>query len=425
MIIHTVRSGDTIYKLADRYGIPQEQIIADNQIIDPNNLVLGQALVIAVSYMSYTVKRGDTLYNIARRYGTTVAQILSANPDIQNPSRIYVGQIINIPTVNGALRTIDVNGYAFPSINSTVLQNTVDYLTYISLFSYQVREDGTLVTINDRRIIDIALSSSVKPMMTITNIGESGGFSSDLASTILNSEAIQDALIGSIVYILEEKNYAGLNIDFEYVYPSDRENYNNFVRRVVNTLRPIGYEISVAVAPKVRANQPGTLYEAHDYPVLGALADHIIIMTYEWGYTYSAPQAVAPINQVERVLQYAVTVIPSEKILMGMPNYGYDWTLPYVPGTAARALTNLAAIRLAESVGAIVNYDARVQAPYFNYYGSDGKRHVVWFDDARSISARLKLIEKYDLGGVSYWTINSYFRPNWVVLDSMYKIDKE
>lgn len=424
MIIHIVKSGDTIYKLANQYGVSQEQIIFDNQIIDTQNLVIGQALVIPISYMNYTVKRGDTLYLIARKYGSSVAQILSANPSIENPSRIYIGQILKIPTVNSALRTINVNGYAFPSINAGILNNTIDYLTYISIFSYQVRENGMLVAINDSSIINEAIKNSVKPIMTITNIGESGGFNSDLASTILNNENIQDALIGSIVFVLEDKNYSGLNIDFEYVYPSDREKYNNFVRRLVSTLKPMGYEISVAVAPKISANQQGTLYEAHDYATLGSVADYIIIMTYEWGYTYSAPQAVAPINQVERVLQYAVSVIPSKKILMGMPNYGYDWTLPYTKGTAARALTNLAAIRLAAQVGANVNFDTNVQAPYFYYYANDGKRHIVWFDDARSIASRLKLIEKYNLSGVSYWTINSYFRPNWVVLDSMYKINR-
>lgn len=424
MIIHTVKSGDTIYKLANQYGVSQEQIIFDNQIIDTQNLVIGQALVIPISYMNYTVKRGDTLYLIARKYGSSVAQILSANPSIENPSRIYIGQTLKIPTVNSALRTINANGYAFPSINAGVLNNTIDYLTYISIFSYQVRENGMLVTINDTNIINEAIKNSVKPIMTITNIGESGGFNSDLASTILNNENIQDALIGSIVFVLEDKNYSGLNIDFEYVYPSDREKYNNFVRRLVSTLKPMGYEISVAVAPKISANQQGTLYEAHDYATLGSVADYIIIMTYEWGYTYSAPQAVAPINQVERVLQYAVSVIPSKKILMGMPNYGYDWTLPYTKGTAARALTNLDAIRLAAQVGANVNFDTNVQAPYFYYYANDGKRHIVWFDDARSIASRLKLIEKYNLSGVSYWTINSYFRPNWVVLDSMYKINR-
>lgn len=424
MIVYTVKSGDTIYKIANRYGISEEQLIFDNQIIDAENLVVGQALVISVPYLNYTVQRGDSLYLIARKNNISLAQLLSANPNIENPSRIYIGQIIKIPTVASAIRTIDVNGYAFPSIDANILKNTLPYLTYLSLFSYQVREDGMLVPINDNSLVNTAIMNGVKPIMVITNIGESGGFSSDLASTILNNSEIQDALIGSILFILEDRSYSGLNIDFEYVYPSDREAYNNFIRKIVDRLRPLGYIITTALAPKISANQQGTLYEAHDYPVHGELADKVIIMTYEWGYTYSAPQAVAPINQVERVLKYAVTAIPSEKILLGMPNYGYDWVLPHKEGNAARALTNLAAIRLAAQVGATINYDERVQAPYFNYYANDGRRHVVWFDDARSILARLKLIEKYNLGGVSYWTINSYFRPNWVILDSIYKINK-
>ena len=133
---------------------------------------------------------------------------------------------------------------------------------------------------------------------------------------------------------------------------------------------------------------------------------------------------MAPIDQVERVLQYATSVIPSEKILMGMPNYGYDWTLPFVPGTAARSITNLEAVRLAARVGAEIRYDTKAQAPYFNYYDSDKQLHVVWFDDARSIQARLKLVDKYNLGGVSYWTINNFFNQNWLVLQSMYHIRK-
>ena len=424
MIVYTVKSGDTIYKIANRYGVSEEQLISDNQIIDAENLVIGQALVIPVVYLNYTVQRGDSLYLIARRNNISLAQLLSANPNIENPSRIYIGQIIKIPTVASAIRRIDVNGYAFPSIDSNILKNTLPYLTYLSLFSYQVREDGMLVPINDNSLVNTAIMNGVKPIMVITNIGESGGFSSELASTILNNSEIQDALIGSILFILEDRSYSGLNIDFEYVYPSDRGAYNNFIRKIVDRLRPLGYIITTALAPKISANQQGTLYEAHDYPVHGELADKVIIMTYEWGYTYSTPQAVAPINQVERVLKYAVTAIPSEKILLGMPNYGYDWVLPYKEGTAARALTNLAAIRLAAQVGATINYDEKAQAPYFNYYANDGRRHVVWFDDARSILARLKLVEKYNLGGVSYWTINSYFRPNWLILDSIYKINK-
>lgn len=127
---------------------------------------------------------------------------------------------------------------------------------------------------------------------------------------------------------------------------------------------------------------------------------------------------------MEKVLDYAVTAIPSEKILMGMPNYGYDWTLPFVEGSAARSINNVGAVSQARTVGANILYDTTSQAPYYNYYGSDGKKHDVWFDDARSIEARLRLVDKYNLGGVSYWTINRFFPQNWFVLTSMYDVRK-
>lgn len=134
--------------------------------------------------------------------------------------------------------------------------------------------------------------------------------------------------------------------------------------------------------------------------------------------------AVAPIREVRRVLDYAVTAIPREKILMGMPNYGYDWTLPYRQGTAARTVSNTGAVDSAYNRGAAIRYDEPSQAPFYNYYDAQGSRHVVWFDDARSVSARLRLVSEYRLGGVSYWTINRYFPQNWLVLNSMYNVRK-
>ena len=215
-----------------------------------------------------------------------------------------------------------------------------------------------------------------------------------------------------------------LRVDFEYIYPSDREAYNEFLRYVSSRIKPIGYILTTAIAPKISASQQGLLYEAHDYLVHGEVADHVIIMTYEWGYTYGPPMAVAPINEVERVLRYAVSVIPSRKILMGMPNYGYDWTLPHRQGSRATAISNLQAVNLAINNGATIQYDERAQAPFFNYTDSNGARHVVWFDDARSLTARLKLVEKYNLGGVSYWTINRFFRTLWYTLRALYDVNK-
>ena len=320
-------------------------------------------------------------------------------------------------------RTMDVNGYAFPNISDEVLNNTLPNLTFLSIFSYQVKPDGTLTPINDTALIQKARAKGVAPMMVITNIGEDG-FSSDIAHEVLTDPQVQQTLLNNVVNTLKAKNYYGLDIDFEYVYPDDREAYNRFLEAVVARLRPLGYSVVSALAPKTSADQKGVLYEAHDYAVHGRLLDHVILMTYEWGYTYGPPMAVAPIDQVKRVLDFAVTVIPSEKILMGMPNYGYDWTLPYKQGTAARSLSFAQARELVEKEGATIQYDDTAQAPYFNYTDDAGAEHVVWFDNEASIRARLGLVDDYDLGGVSYWTINRYSPESFAVLNEMYNVNK-
>lgn len=418
-----MQAGDSIYSISRRYGVPMQKILDDNKLTSTQPLMIGQAIVVMTNNIRHTVTRGQSLYTIAQYYGTTVQNILAVNPQINDPSNIQVGQVIFIPVSKPKLGTIDVNGYVFPSVEDSVLELTLPHLTYLSIFSYQVRPNGTLSTIDDTPLITAARAQNVAPMMVITNIREGGSFDSELAHTILTSVDTQMTLIENIVNVLEEKNYYGLDIDFEYIYPEDRQNYNNFVSRVVNRLRPLGYTVATSLAPKTSADQPGLLYEAHDYPAHGALVDHVILMTYEWGYTYGPAQAVAPINQVERVLQYAVAVIPSKKILMGIPNYGYDWTLPFVQGSAARSLSNNGAVELAARVGAQIMFDTKAQSPYFTYYDA-GRRHIVWFEDARSIQAKLLLVDKYNLGGISVWTLMNFFPQMWLVLESMYNVRK-
>lgn len=423
MVIHVVRQGDSVYSIARRYGVPASKIISDNELENPERLVIGQTLVILADNISHTIQSGETLYSLARRYGTTVQSILDANPQITNPASLTVGQVITIPPTR-RLGSIEVNGYAFPDIDMDTLRKTLPYLTYLSIFSYEVRPDGSLSTLNDTPLINAARAANVAPLMVITNIEEGGSFSSDLARTILTNTQVQDTLINNVIENLRNKNYYGLNIDFEYIYPEDRENYNNFLRKITSRLRPLGYHITTALAPKISADQPGLLYEAHDYPVVGALVDRVILMTYEWGYTYGPPLAVAPINEVRRVISYAVTAIPRGKILMGIPNYGYDWTLPFRRGTAARTISNVEAVNLAGRTGSIIQFDENSMAPFFNYYDSMGRLHVVWFEDARSIEAKLRLVNQYRLGGISYWTIGRWFPQNWLVLNALYDVKK-
>ena len=424
LIIHVVKPGENLYQISRLYGVSYEKVASDNELTNPAELVVGQSIVILEGTRKHRVLPGQSLYSIARMYGVTLASLYAANPGVTSSTPLYIGQIINIPSSTEKLGSIEVNGYAIPGMSMDVLAKTLPNLTYLSIFSYQASADGTLNNINDTPLIEAARNANVAPMMVVTNLREGGGFDSNIAHTILTNETVQNTLLDNIVNILKSKNYYGLDLDLEYIFPADRENYNNFLRKTVNRLTPLGYIVTTALAPKPSADIKGLLYEAHDYPVHGATVSHVILMTYEWGYTAGPALPVAPLNLVKKILDYAVTVIPSKKILMGIPNYGYDWTLPFVPGSKAVALGNVAAVDLAREVNAAIQYDYTAQAPFFKYYDNNGKQHEVWFEDARSMNAKLRTINEYDLGGPSYWTIGRYFPQAWLVQNALYDVIK-
>ncbi len=372
----------------------------------------------------YIVRAGDSLYAIARRFGTTVEELTRLN-QIADPSRLVIGQSLLVPGPAEDVREqIEVNAYVYPTVRQTVLTETMPYFTTLCPFSHSVTAEGELRPIADERLIQAAYAGQTAPLLTITNLGETGGFSSDLAHTVLTDEGVQARLLDNIAAQIREKDYYGLNINFEYIYPFDRDSYSQFVNRASQRLHPLGCPVSTAIAPKESADQQGLLYTAHDYEAHGRYADKVILMTYEWGYTYGAPQAVSPVDRIRRVLDYAVTVVPAGKILMGFSNYAYDWTLPWKQGTAARVLSNAGAQELAASRWAEIKYDRTSEAPYFHYTDASNRRHVVWFEDARSIRARLRLVGEYGLGGISLWTADRLWSPIYALLESMYSVEK-
>ena len=133
--------------------------------------------------------------------------------------------------------------------------------------------------------------------------------------------------------------------------------------------------------------------------------------------------AVAPLPNVRAVVEYALTEIPREKIWLGIPNYGYDWPLPVEPGvTRATSISNQRAVDLARLYRAEIQYDETTQAPWFRYQNETGQEHEVWFEDARSIQAKLGLIREYGLKGAGYWNLMRPFPQNWVVLNAEFQI---
>ncbi len=379
----------------------------------------------------HVVRQGETLYQISRRYGVSVQQIVSEN-QLQGREQLVTGQTIvilypgDLTTSPKPFGEIYTNGYAYTFIDRQILRQALPYLTALTIFGYGFTMDGELLPLDDEELIYLANEYNAKPVMLISSLTEGGSFSSERASYLFQNPDIQEVLLDNILDVMNQKGYKGLDIDFEYVNPEDREGFITFIRKATEKLHPYGYTVHVDLAPKTSDDQRGLLYESHDYAAIGAIADTVLLMTYEWGYTYGPPMAVAPLNQVRRVLEYGLSRINANKILMGIPNYGYDWPLPFVRGTTvADSIGNVEAVDIAARYRTEILYDFTAQSPYFYYTNDLGIAHVVWFEDARSIRAKLDLCNGLGILGAAYWNLMYSFPQNWLVLGSLFDIRKD
>lgn len=377
MEIYIVRPGDTVDTIAEAYGVSPQSIIYNNQLPYPYPLAVGQALLLSDG----------------------------PSPDTGKPL-VFSG------------------GYAYPFISRWVLEQTLPFLSGLYIFSYGFTPEGELIppALDDTFMVTAAKSAGAAPILTLTPFGPTGQFSNYLITQVVNNEASKQNLIENLSAQITERGFEGVDIDFEYILPEDKIPFANFVRDVRTAVNALGYPVSVALAPKTSDTQAGLLYEGKDYGLLGEAADSVLLMTYEWGYTYGPPMAVAPINKVRQVVEYALTKIPPSKISLGIPNYGYDWTLPFVQGSSkATTIGNIEAVQIAIANNAAIQFDETAQSPYF-YYVSEGLSHEVWFEDVRSLSAKFGLVKEYNLRGIGYWQIMQLFQANWLLLADTFSI---
>lgn len=375
----------------------------------------------------YVVKSGDTVDSIAESHGITVSSVIYNN-QLVYPYPLAVGQALLLSSgeISGPSYPAWVNGYAYPFIQQDILSETLPYLSSLSVFSYGFTTDGEIVppALDDSFMINAALMEGVRPVLTLTPFGPDGNFNNFLITAVVNDQAAKENLLNNLLRTVQRKNFQGVDIDFEYIRPEDRVPFADFVADVRNFLSPYGYHVSVALAPKTSDTQEGLLYEGKDYRLLGEAADSVLLMTYEWGYTYGPPMAVAPVNKVRQVVEYAVTRITPSKIDLGIPNYGYDWTLPFVQGTSrATTVSNQEAVRIAIEADVPIRFDEIAQSPFFQYE-KDGQLHEVWFEDVRSYQAKFDLLPEYGLRGMGYWQIMRFFRPNWLLLADRFQIQR-
>ena len=190
----------------------------------------------------YVVKSGDTVDSIAEKYGISVGSVVYNN-QLVYPYPLAVGQALLLSSGETLAPSYPawVNGYAYPFIQQDVLNETLPYLSSLSVFSYGFNEEGDLIqpTLDDTFMIDAALMQGVRPVLTLTPIGPDGNFNNVLITSVVNSQASKDNLLNNLLTTVQDKNFQGVDIDFEYIRPEDRIPFADFVADVRNFLSPL------------------------------------------------------------------------------------------------------------------------------------------------------------------------------------------
>ena len=424
MTIHIVSTGETARSIAADYGVSPAFLIADNEIPSDGALAVGQTLVIRFPQQVHSVREGESLTSIAAAYGTTVRRLWQNNWQLGGGTALYPGQTLVISYLEPPIGRSFFNGYAYPFINTRLLNQQLPFLSSLTPFTYGINADGGLLPLNDDTLLSAARQHNTRPVLHLSSYTEEDTFDTQRAAMVLTDLEVQNQLIEELQRMTVRKGFAGVDVDFEYLPASLAAPYAAFLSRLRTLFNPQGKFIWAALAPKTSRDQPGLLYEGHDYAAIGAAVNGVLLMTYEWGYTYGPPMAVAPLPNVRQVVEHALTEIPAEKIFLGIPNYGYDWPLPFVQGTTrARSISNQEAIQLAIQYRIAIQYDETAQAPFFHYTDANGVIHEVWFEDARSMEAKLQLISDYGLRGGGYWNLMRPFSQTWLVLASLFEIE--
>ena len=425
MELHVVRPGETVSSIARQYGVGPEILIRYNGLTPPYALAAGQCLAVFFPTQTATAAEGDTLFSLGQRYGVTPMELLRRNPQLGGSVDLTPGQTLVISLERSGSRRLELSGYAYPFTDPAVIRPILPYASYLIPFTHGVAADGGVVVPEDETLLRLARQYGARPLLHLSTLTEDGRFSSERATDLLADPRLQSLLSEAVTARIREAGYEGLDVDFEFLGRENAAPYAAFLEDLRRELNGMDMELFCALAPKTSAAQPGVLYEGHDYAALGQICDAVLLMTYEWGYAYSEPMAVSPLPAVRRVLDYAVTEIPPEKIFLGFSNYGYDWPLPYVRGqTRATSISNAYAVELAVRYGAEIRYDETAQSPFFRYTDENGVAHEVWFEDARSCTARFALPQEYGFRGVGYWNFSRPFPVSFALLDDRYDLVK-
>lgn len=292
-------------------------------------------------------------------------------------------------------------------------------LTAIAPFSYFLDGSGNLTGVHPTKAVTLAKARGLKVLALVHNHTRSGGFSSGTVHRMLTNPTARGRAVAKLLSLVQTQGYHGVNLDLENIPAKDRHYYTAFVRELAQALRPRGYLVTASVPAKTGDERYNNWSGAFDYAALAPWLDQIMLMTYDEHSSYGKPGPVASLPWVERVVDYARSVIPSRKIVIGLAGYGYDWVVGRT-GAKAREFPEIQS--LADRFGLTPRWNESLKVPYLRYY-SGGKQRVIWYENNWSAAYKLELVNRYNLGGVALWRLGGEDPRLWPLIEARLRPD--
>lgn len=281
-------------------------------------------------------------------------------------------------------------------------KNNSKSITWISPTSSYITRGGVFVGKVSNSVVEFAKTNNVLLIPLVAN----EGFSKDVAHEFLTNPKVRDEVLSNLTNFVVKNNYDGINIDFEGVDPSDREALTDFMGLLSIRLHEHSKIVSIDVPAKTYDSKEGWS-GAYDYKALGNYCDYVVLMVYDYHWSGSSPGPISPLDWLRDVLNYATSVIPKEKIIVGIPFYGYDWS-----GGRGSGITFSEAINLAIRTNSKVYFDGDSGEYYFKSQG-----HEVWFQGAKSTELRLNIIvHNYNITNIAAWRLGAEDPKTWKVI---------
>ncbi|TQR15670.1 LysM peptidoglycan-binding domain-containing protein [Psychrobacillus soli] len=376
--MHTVISGDTLWKISKKYGVSIHDLIKLNHL-NSSTILVGQILYIPDYYMQIQLLGG--------KKGWVKKSVLQQ----KNQERIVMGWKYNGGTKSYAQQLSHSN------------------LNVVSPRWYTLNNSGNFVSITaDTKYLKDAHSKGKKVWPLFGN-----KFDPVLTDLVLNNAKNRQKLVAALKNSLVQTKSDGINVDFENIDPKTKQDFVLFITELKKALQPHNIKVSVDVT---RENTDPFWSGSLDRKKLGEVADYIVMMGYEehWG-TSPIAGSVASIPWTKQGVELLMNDVPSHKIVLGVPFYTREWvtnlTTKKVKGID-RTMVEVEQIISSKNLKKV--WDQNTQQNYVEFT-ANGEKHQIWLEDKQSIQLRIDLANQYHLGGAAAWYIGSETPDIWDV----------